>query len=302
MLQLPRPTGVRFLLGLAALLSLAWTPYRTKASQCTVRWYGEAPGQAALLAPTNLTVQVDPRGVSGVSAADVRQQLGMALQAWNEVRCPVDGPDPAPLAVTLSLGELATPTAIGAACSATDSTGACTGRASNGNFVHVIDDPDQWPYGNSVFALTVLTYNTCTGEVVDGDILLDGGNHQFCSGSCGAIAQDLRNTLTHEVGHLLGLDHSDQPLATMYFSAPAGEVHKSSLYLDDRQGICAMYTGGCGPQHSCQPASPAPPADEGGCTASQKRSAWGPWALALGVSLIAAGLRRRRQGKWETAP
>ncbi len=282
---------------LLAALSLAWTPYRTKASQCTLRWYGEAQGSAALLAPTTVTVQVDPQGVSGISAAALRSELGWALKAWNDVRCPVGGPDGAPLAVDLQLGDLATPTAIGAACAATDSSGACTGKAGNGNFVQVIDDPAQWLYGSSVFALTVLTYNTCTGQVVDGDILLDGATHQFCSGACGAIAQDLRNTLTHEVGHLIGLDHSDQPLASMYYSASAGEVLKASLDDDDRQGACAMYSGGCGPQHSCQKPAPATdPADEG-CSASPRPGRGQPWTLVAGAAVIAAALLRRRKGR-----
>lgn len=288
------PTWVRVWLGLAALLSLGWTPYRTKASQCTLRWYGEASGAAAVHAATSVTVDVDPRGVGAVSAAALRQQLGLALQAWNDVRCPGGAGGDAPLPVSLALGALATPTAIGAACAATDSSGGCTAKTSNGNFVRVIDDPADWPYGSSVFALTVLTYNTCTGQVVDGDILLDGASHAFCSANCGTSAQDLRNTLTHEAGHLLGLDHSDQPLATMYFSAPAGEQIKASLYDDDRQGICAMYSGGCGPQHSCQAPSPAPPGDDGGCSAGGRAPGAGWARLGLAAAVIAALRGRRR--------
>lgn len=287
------------LLLLAASLAAAWTPYRTQASHCPLRWYGPGVGAAAQHAALAVEVQVDDTGLPGIAAATLRDQLGLSLQAWNAVRCP-EGATETALPVQLSLGPLQTPTAIGAACAATDSSGGCTSRASNGNFVRVIDNAADWPYGSSVFALTVLTYNTCTGQVIDGDILLDGASHAFCAGGCDAASQDLRNTLTHEVGHLLGMDHSDQPLATMYFSAPAGEVAKASLHSDDLQGVCAMYASGCGPQHSCQAPAAAAGSDDGGCGASPRGQLGASAALALGAWMIAALLRRRRAVKMES--
>jgi MYXO-CTERM domain-containing protein len=63
---------------------------------------------------------------------------------------------------------------------------------------------------------------------------------------------DLRNTLTHEVGHLVGLAHvpDSQPAATMFARTTPGEIEKRSLSEDDIAGVCAIYPdegdGGCG--------------------------------------------------------
>src|SRR5204862_6586571 len=79
--------------------------------------------------------------------------------------------------------------------------------------------------------------------------------------------QDLQNTLTHEFGHLLGLDHNcygsadrsrgiDQnghavpdcnrappavQEATMYASVMRGDVARRDLSADDIDGVCAIY-------------------------------------------------------------
>ncbi len=298
------PSVVRWLLLLAALTSLGWTPYRTKTSLCSLRWYGQpaaGTGPAAVYsAPRTVPIQVDQAGLSNVNAAALRTQVGLALDAWNQVVCP-DGAAPGqPLPTSLQLGDLGVPSAVGAACTATDTSGTCTKKTSNGNYVSVITKAADWPYGSGVFALTVLTYNTCSGEIVDGDILLDDASHQFCVTSCNAGTQHLRNTLTHEVGHLLGLDHSDLPQATMYYSAPSGEVQKLTLHGDDLQGICQTYANGCGPNHSCAAAaSDGGGGDDSGCTAGPGTAGPSWTTAAAGVALIAALLRRRRRHRSE---
>lgn len=298
------PFLFRWLLLIAAVANLAWTPYRTKTSLCSLRWYGQpaigAQDASAKTAPRTVPVLIDQAGLSTVAAASLRDQLGLALDAWNQVICPEGTTAGHPLPTTLQLGQLGTPSAIGAACTATDSSGTCTNKVSNGNYVRAITDPADWVYGSGVFALTVLTYNTCSGEIVDGDILLDDATHQFCATNCDAGTQHLRNTLTHEVGHLLGMDHSDLQQATMYYSAPTGEVQKITLHGDDIQGICQTYAGGCGQNHQCGKGSaPAGSADEGGCGA-QPGTAGATWTTAaLGLALIAALWPRRRRTKLE---
>jgi hypothetical protein len=47
--------------------------------------------------------------------------------------------------------------------------------------------------------------------------------------------------LTHEIGHLFGLGHSERTDATMFLSAENGEIWKRTLSQDDIDGICALY-------------------------------------------------------------
>jgi MYXO-CTERM domain-containing protein len=52
----------------------------------------------------------------------------------------------------------------------------------------------------------------------------------------------------HEGGHYMGLGHSSDPSATMYFAYSGGV---SSLNADDETGICALYPGGGGGAVDC---------------------------------------------------
>jgi hypothetical protein len=54
-------------------------------------------------------------------------------------------------------------------------------------------------------------------------------------------AYDVQAVYTHEVGHLLGLGHSTDTLATMYPTVDEGELHWRDLHTDDIQGILIIY-------------------------------------------------------------
>ena len=112
----------------------------------------------------------------------------------------------------------------------------------NKNVFIWVDNPNLWNHGPGVLGLTTLTYNTCNGKVVDGDIEVNAGFFPFSvTGDPGPLELDLQNTVTHEVGHLLGLDHSLEPEATMFFNSPEGETGKRSIEEDDRVGLCCLY-------------------------------------------------------------
>jgi len=52
---------------------------------------------------------------------------------------------------------------------------------------------------------------------------------------------DVGCLVTHEIGHLLGLDHSADTTATMVSGLSKGDVYKRSIESDDKNGIKAIY-------------------------------------------------------------
>jgi hypothetical protein len=65
-------------------------------------------------------------------------------------------------------------------------------------------------------------------------------------------AYDFRSTLLHEIGHVLGLDHSNAPGAVMRARLSSGQQRRA-LTDDDLAGIRALYGDGTPP-----PPGPAP--------------------------------------------
>lgn len=125
---------------------------------------------------------------------------------------------------------------------------------------------NNWPYDASAIAVTTTAYDRNSGVVVDADIELNGQYFVFGRSETNNCQQadgfmDLRNTMTHEVGHVLGLDHPPNTPryaeATMYASAPPCETKKRSLAADDRDGICTIYPAGAATAQCFPPNGPS---------------------------------------------
>ncbi len=102
------------------------------------------------------------------------------------------------------------------------------------------------PRSAGVLAFTRIESNS-RGEITDTDIVFNGRDFQFSASSEGSSNRsrvvDLQGVLTHEIGHLLGLDHSALEGAssvrpTMYPFFFGGE---RSLEPDDEAGVSALY-------------------------------------------------------------
>ena len=184
---------------------------------------------------------------------------------------------------------------------------------------------DHWGSGDtdyepSAVALTTLTYVTDEGaeddgEILDADIELNGVYQHFTTNPVQPTsAYDVANTVTHELGHVLGLDHTcydgslperptdDQgrPIpdcipvvrlppevrnATMYPFASPGETSKRSLEPDDVKGVCGIYP----PDRNAGPCEPIDLSDGCGCSSNPVQDA----PLWLLVALAALAVRRR---------
>lgn len=110
----------------------------------------------------------------------------------------------------------------------------------------------SWPYDRYAIAITTNAFVVRTGEILDSDIELNATYFHFVRAASGCNLGneevDLQNTLTHELGHVLGLDHppttSAYQSATMFASAPLCETQKQTLADDDISGICSIYPAG----------------------------------------------------------
>lgn len=101
-------------------------------------------------------------------------------------------------------------------------------------------------------AVTLSSFNSSDGTIVDGDIYFNDENFTWANvnGSADSSKIDVQNIATHEIGHLIGLDHSsvsflesDEELlgATMYYASGAGETARRVPQTDDEKGVRNLY-------------------------------------------------------------
>ncbi|HEX8439873.1 myxosortase-dependent metalloprotease, MXAN_2677/MXAN_2678 family [Archangium sp.] len=124
---------------------------------------------------------------------------------------------------------------------------------------------DCWDGDASTIALTLTTYDEKSGIIYDSDIQFNAAGYVFttvdrppypvCSqpvtvNSTNCVATDVQNTMTHEIGHLIGLDHIRVDGSTMFPQAPPGEVSKRSIDEGSHKFVCVTYPKGQ-PSQSC---------------------------------------------------
>jgi hypothetical protein len=181
------------------------------------------------------------------------------------------------------------------------------------------DSPGTCSYDAAALAITSVFANKTTGQIRDADIEVNARFFIWADldTDTGAVGkQDLQNALTHEMGHLIGLDHTcyitgpapvdqnGQPIpscdsasaavraTTMFASAEPGDLEKRTLAPDDKQAICDMYPIANDPK-SCG-------GDEGCAVAPGRSRAPETVAVALAVALagaFVAASRRRARGR-----
>lgn len=161
----------------------------------------------------------------------------------------------------------------------------CFGSDSGcANKYNCFDDPTAME--RNILALTTVMYTPSSGAIGDADMevvdwgglpgnlgqqppdgwywtCFDPAGEPICGsyGQGGCAFMDLQNTVTHEVGHFIGLAHpceSDSTTAqqngvplcsghpemastTMYPSAAPREISKRTLEPDDVEGVCTVY-------------------------------------------------------------
>ena len=99
-------------------------------------------------------------------------------------------------------------------------------------------------YGSAVVGLTELSYSN-TGNITSGRVLLNEQNYIFV-GSPGVAYGNyiyLKDVVTHELGHFIGLGHSEVLNSSMFYQTYPGQ---GELSPDDIAGARSKYSSGFG--------------------------------------------------------
>jgi uncharacterized protein (TIGR03382 family) len=189
------------------------------------------------------------------------------------------------------------------------------------------EDPEEC-YDAAAAGLTTLHFiddpkSDRNGTLLDADVELNAINFRIAvdhesTAPLGLCESDLANTFTHEIGHLMGLDHTcwsgvgaqltddeGNPVpscslepelseevreATMFSFQDCGETKKATPEPDDIAGVCAIYPTAADPDE-CRAAD----LDPGGCAAA---GGGGPaWLAAAALALLALRRRSRRRAQ-----
>jgi MYXO-CTERM domain-containing protein len=167
---------------------------------------------------------MNAQATQDLDPGDARAVVRKAFQAWSDVPCPAGG------AASMTFEEREP-----ISCH----RGEYNKAGKNVNVVLFQDD--DWKYRgiHATLAKTSVTFDSDTGEILDADIEVNTANNTMTLTDVN-VDQDLLSVLTHEVGHFIGIAHSREGDAVMFFEYPRGSIRRA-LQPDDIQAVCTAY-------------------------------------------------------------
>lgn len=166
------------------------------------------------------------RGSNNVDRGEIERTFDAALRAWSVASC---------------AGEVAS-----FAYGRREDVACEVGHDRKGPNANVVIFRDNgWPYQGvqNTLGYTTVTFESATGRILGADIEINSGQNILTTGEKG-VKYDLESILVHELGHALGLSHSNDPEATMRASYAEGSTDMRSLSPDDLEAVCAVYPPG----------------------------------------------------------
>ncbi len=160
-----------------------------------------------------ISYQVDPSNNQDLSEAAVESMIAAGTRSWT--------------------------TPVGDGLAFVDE-GRATGRIDPHDGANIIYFEDDWDHDPALVGLTFV-WSRPDGEIIGFDMALNTEDHDWSvEGTPGH--NDLLNTLSHEFGHAIGVDHSPEvEAATMYPSTFPGELAKRDLDSDDKSAVQYLY-------------------------------------------------------------
>ena len=215
------------------------------------------------LAVREMTFRLPARLPDGLSAQEVQSAVETALAVWSKasginLRWEPGDPDAEP--------------------------GYRTSDGIHNDIIFV----EKWTRTAGAVAETVVSVDANTSLIRDADILFNLEEYRFRVLSAGQPAggsyYDFQEVLTHELGHALGMNHSEVSEAVMYGHGYIGDTGRRALRVDDQEGVQVLYASVQDPQ-----------AGEVGCSSATGGS--GLAGLAGLLALLLRPGRSRRQSR-----
>lgn len=96
---------------------------------------------------------------------------------------------------------------------------------------------------SGVLGLTYRSVNTSDNEILEADIVFNGATKQWFTDFFDTFNTNIfvESVALHEIGHLLGLDHSPVGSATLFFRGTSGVNVQDGLKDDDISGVRFLY-------------------------------------------------------------
>ena len=266
-----------------------------------------------------LSYAIDGRGSQWMTNEDIEEAVDLAFETWENVDCGGSPPN-------LIFHALEPSTCARPEFNDTGNVNTIAFLEPWRNPCAEADEPDYDPFA---LAVTTVWRDGDTGEIFDADMMINeqmttslnaGGPYDNCPntgcppGSPGVPGPtDLQSIVTHEIGHFVGIGHSDVEGATMYWKTEQTSVSNRVLAQDDIDAVCDIYPPG-GLNQSCDstpfyglrldcetddaggplacsgPASV--PGGGGGCSATRTQTD-APW-MAMSLALLGIAAVRRR--------
>ncbi len=177
-----------------------------------------AAGNAVRWTVTEIPIVLDTSLASLGSQQEVEQVIIEAFDEW------VDGAD-LPFEFSFTRGECGEPGY----------------RQGEDNENCVLARDDYWMSEDDAGATAVVSHGAMSGNIFDADIVFNSSIGTWSTdGTPGTL--DFRGAVLHEVGHLLGLKHSEVEEARMAPMLSVDENVGHGLHSDDIDGAYAVYT------------------------------------------------------------
>ena len=271
-----------------------------------------------------LSYAIDSRGSRWMTNEEIEEAVDLAFETWENVDC--NGLPPNLIFTPLEPSTCRRPE---------------FNSGANVNTIAFLDPwgnpcadvgDDDYRYEPFALAVTIVWRSDTSGEMFDADIMINdqlatrmnaGGPYANCpDAGCapGDVSDpgpsDLRSIVTHEIGHFIGIGHSNIKDATMHWETEQTSVSNRTLAQDDMDAVCEIYPPGSldqfcdatplgGLELNCEtdefgepvacddPGSV--PGNGGGCSAGGAPEDF-PWATVILVLIGLAAMRQPTRG------